>query len=368
MERLTSREMRALLRGISTLHSPAEHETIQARVFEAVRQVVPGEFFALDHFTRQGEWLGRDFSWTEPTGFSTPEHALIFSAYVAEHPLFQEFLSTRLAAPRKVTDFMTTARFHRLGIYNEMYRLIGVDRQMAVGFPVTPETFLLVALNRSRQDFTESDRRTLAALRPHLIAAYQNHATLARSQMGHAQLEQALGRAGVGAVLVGADGGTPLMTELARVWLARYFGARRAGGAAELPEALADWLAFHVRRPAAAPQPAAPVPVMRVPGAGRCLHIRTLVDAAEQSILLLLEEEERRPAAKALEALGLTRREAEVLNWVARGKTNPEIAILCDISRRTVQKHLEHVFQKLGVETRTAAARRALDARRRTRL
>lgn len=367
MEHLTSREMRALLGGVSALHSRAGHETIEARVFEAVRQVVPGDFFALDHFSRQGEWLGRDFSRTEPAGFSTPEHALIFSAHVAEHPLFQEFLRTRLAAPRKVTDFITTTQFQRLGIYNEMYRLIGVNRQMAVGFPVTPETFLLVALNRSRQDFTESDRRTLAALRPHLMAAYQNHAALARAQLGRAQLEQALDRAGVGAVLTGADGGTLLMTELARTWLARYFGARRAGSADELPEALADWLAFHVWRPATELLRAVPVPVMRVPGAGRCLNIRTLVDAAEGKVLLLLEEE-RRPAAKALEALGLTRREAEVLNWVAQGKTNHEIAVLCDISRRTVQKHLEHVFQKLGVETRTAAARCALDAQRQTRL
>jgi DNA-binding CsgD family transcriptional regulator len=56
------------------------------------------------------------------------------------------------------------------------------------------------------------------------------------------------------------------------------------------------------------------------------------------------------------EALGLTRREAEVLAWVAKGKTNEQIGLILGISVRTVQKHLEHVFSKLGVETRTAAA------------
>lgn len=52
----------------------------------------------------------------------------------------------------------------------------------------------------------------------------------------------------------------------------------------------------------------------------------------------------------------LTPRETDVLRWVARGKTNAEIGIILDMSPRTVQKHLEHIFEKLGVGTRTAAA------------
>ena len=53
---------------------------------------------------------------------------------------------------------------------------------------------------------------------------------------------------------------------------------------------------------------------------------------------------------------GLTSREAEVLGWVARGKTNAEIGSLLFISPLTVRKHLENIFEKLGVRTRTAAA------------
>jgi DNA-binding NarL/FixJ family response regulator len=67
-------------------------------------------------------------------------------------------------------------------------------------------------------------------------------------------------------------------------------------------------------------------------------------------------------AATSLQSLGLTPREAEVLLWVAHGKTNPEIAVILGIRYRTVKKHLEHVFAKLGVETRTAAGRTALEA------
>jgi DNA-binding CsgD family transcriptional regulator len=56
---------------------------------------------------------------------------------------------------------------------------------------------------------------------------------------------------------------------------------------------------------------------------------------------------------------GLTDREAEILAWVARGKTNQEIAALLVVSHHTVRKHLEHVFKKLRVHTRAAAVARA---------
>ncbi len=53
---------------------------------------------------------------------------------------------------------------------------------------------------------------------------------------------------------------------------------------------------------------------------------------------------------------GLTPREAEVLGWIGRGKTNSEIASLLYISPHTIRKHIENIFEKLKVHTRTAAA------------
>ncbi len=66
-------------------------------------------------------------------------------------------------------------------------------------------------------------------------------------------------------------------------------------------------------------------------------------------------------SAQPLESLGLSPREAEILLWVAQGKANSEIAIILEISASTVKKHLEHIFQKLGTENRTAAGLRALE-------
>jgi DNA-binding CsgD family transcriptional regulator len=58
----------------------------------------------------------------------------------------------------------------------------------------------------------------------------------------------------------------------------------------------------------------------------------------------------------------LSDRQADVLLWVSRGKSNVEIGEILAISDRTVAKHIEHVFDKLGVENRLAASRKALDA------
>ena len=64
--------------------------------------------------------------------------------------------------------------------------------------------------------------------------------------------------------------------------------------------------------------------------------------------------------ANLRQELGLTAREAEVLMWISRGKTNRDIGQILDNSPRTVNKHLEHIFEKLGVGTRSAAVSVAL--------
>ena len=64
---------------------------------------------------------------------------------------------------------------------------------------------------------------------------------------------------------------------------------------------------------------------------------------------------------KPLASLGLTPREAEVLLWVAQGKSNGDITIILGMAEKTVKKHLGNVFEKLGVESRNAATLRALE-------
>ena len=91
------------------------------------------------------------------------------------------------------------------------------------------------------------------------------------------------------------------------------------------------------------------------------LSVRIISAQQDQERLLKLEDG-RRPTGPNLlkQELGLTERESEVLNWLANGKTNREIAQILEMSPRTVNKHLEQIFPKLSVENRTAAAGIAL--------
>ena len=96
-----------------------------------------------------------------------------------------------------------------------------------------------------------------------------------------------------------------------------------------------------------------PVPLTVDRGQER-LTVRMLPDCDQ--VLLHLSEQVTAIRPQGLQAQGLTMREAEVLTWVARGKTNAEVASILSVRLRTVKKHMERVFQKLGVESRTAAA------------
>jgi DNA-binding CsgD family transcriptional regulator len=65
----------------------------------------------------------------------------------------------------------------------------------------------------------------------------------------------------------------------------------------------------------------------------------------------------------ALAGQGLTAREAQILHWMAEGKSNPEIGPILGTSPNTVRKHVEHILAKLGVENRAAAVRQVWDMR-----
>ncbi|MGM1052975.1 MAG: response regulator [Pseudomonadota bacterium] len=118
---------------------------------------------------------------------------------------------------------------------------------------------------------------------------------------------------------------------------------------------LAEWLARCLLTMGA--------PAVSVPGAEARVEASLIGQLAEDEYLLnLSRKRDVLPEQLLSERLGLTQRQAEVLYWVANGKSNRDIALILDMSPRTVNKHLEQVFLKLGVENRTSAAVIGLNA------
>jgi len=122
-------------------------------------------------------------------------------------------------------------------------------------------------------------------------------------------------------------------------------GATQDWIANSLPASLQPWLTLGAKQP------------LRLDDLAQPLLFSALESEVGDERLLVVELANKPNEADLLkDKFGLTAREAEVLTWIAKGKTNHEIAIILDFSPRTANKHLEQIFRKLNVENRTTAA------------
>jgi DNA-binding NarL/FixJ family response regulator len=166
---------------------------------------------------------------------------------------------------------------------------------------------------------------------------------------------------GHGVLVVDARGRVAWQSPQAQRWLAELFADQPSGAAARW---LADTTAgdaatqLAAASSAAADAPTPPAPLLRRPlPDGRLLAARRLGAIGMGEAMWLLSLQAAGDSAPSrLASAALTPRETEVLSWVAKGKTNRDVGEILGLSPRTVNKHLEHVFEKLGVETRAAAA------------
>jgi DNA-binding NarL/FixJ family response regulator len=153
---------------------------------------------------------------------------------------------------------------------------------------------------------------------------------------------EALDVGGHGVLVVDGRGRIAWRSPRAQRWLAEHFSGEPAGACAAWLEA-AGSDGSTLRRTVAD---------------GRALLARRLGDIGMGEAMWLLSELPAgdASAAQRLATAALTPRQTEVLSWIAKGKTNRDVGEILGMSPRTVNKHLEHVFEKLGVETRAAAA------------
>jgi DNA-binding NarL/FixJ family response regulator len=128
-----------------------------------------------------------------------------------------------------------------------------------------------------------------------------------------------------------------------------------------LPDPIPQWL-DQARKGKAGSKAA----IMTVLPGNEQLRLQYMGRLGSNEFLLRLAKDSGADApAEFSSELGLTTREGEVLSWLSKGKTNRDIAQILGLSPRTVDKHLEQIYSKLGVENRTAAAAIAVNAKHR---
>ncbi len=178
-----------------------------------------------------------------------------------------------------------------------------------------------------------------------------------RVHLANARLTQsaqaALDTTGRYLLAMGGSGNLVWATPQAGTWLgAGETGLETGPVIPALPDAVVAWgLACTV-----CPDRCRPL-AFAAPRTGKLLEAAYVGQISANEILLRLTSVDRAGDEQILRSrLKLTAREAEVLLWISRGKTNRDIADILGLSPRTVNKHLEQIFAKIGVENRAAAA------------
>ncbi|WP_397408255.1 response regulator [Polaromonas sp.] len=214
---------------------------------------------------------------------------------------------------------------------------------------LTETEYLVAALESGGVDYVTKPikpKEVLARIGVHLQSAREKR-----------QARNALDAFGYATITVRAsDGRLMWQTPLARELLQQYYGT----SAPQTPEPVQNWLLRHLadaERQIEPPRLTCPSPA---PGARR-LTFRLHQQTGDDDWLIIMREESDESVIQAMSlSFKLTAREAEVLYWVVKGKINRDIGDILGTSPMTVKKHLERVFAKLGVETRTAAAGMAM--------
>jgi len=356
LDQLEQKDFQALLDFLRDSYAIHDLDSFVAHVVSSLPKLVPSDATVYNEYNFK---RNRIVWQQEPVNYAFSGSERIWERYSREHPLLNHFWRTKDGRAVKFSDFVSQRQLRRTSLYNEFFRPLNIRHQMTFCLREPTGFLVAIALNRAATDFSERERVMLNLLRPHLMQAYQNAEAVTRLFVEMAQVRGALERLDRGVVFLSAGGKIRRMTELAREWVNEYFGTKPAPGN-HLPEELQRWVKHQkvlLEKRDGVPSPRKPFVVERE---GKHLQVR-LVSEPDQS-LLILEESRTTLDPSALEFLGLTRREAEVLSWITQGKTNAEIGAILGTGQRTVEKHIERILQKLSVETRTAAAILALQA------
>jgi DNA-binding CsgD family transcriptional regulator len=261
----------------------------------------------------------------------------------------------------KISDFLSPSTYKKKEIYNEFYRPMRIPFTIGVSLPISRQRLITIGSHRDGKDFTERERTTLNLIQPHLLQAYANAQTITRMEQARERLQRCLELTNQALVSLTPRYLIEWATPPARSLLTRYWptSGRLMN---RLPSDIRDWVRARdteMGRSLGVPAPHTPLTVER----NQCsLRIRYLCQGDTK--LLFCEEHRSEWTTENLPALGLSKREVEILGWVAQGKSNPEIGVILGISHRTVQKHLERIYIRLGVENRHAAMAIAMEARR----
>ncbi len=279
-------------------------------------------------------------------GEITPERRRRFAELIWQNPLAAHFARTGDRSARRMSDFVSRRALHGLELYDLFYRELGTEHQLAFTVPAD-ERMIGITLSRcGPRDFAEQDRELLDHVRNIVVPLHRNLFDRDRLRAVTAALERAGEESGPLVVLLVHTSGAIEAAHGRAERLLRELAEERA----PLQE-LRDWARLQRRRRGAT----RPAESLLLELRARELLAR-YVHGRPGTLDAIALRASPRPARRALRDLGLTPRQADVLQLLSQGATNAEIALALTVSEHTVRHHLEEIYRRLGVHSRLAAA------------
>jgi DNA-binding CsgD family transcriptional regulator len=276
--------------------------------------------------------------------------------HLGEHPIANHMPQT-LHGAYKISDFVTRQQLYALeGIYQQFLRLLDTEDQMMLFLPNGGQLDPMVSgfiLNRPQCTFTERDRLILNLLRPHLFQAYTNAQQHHQLQQHLDQLQQSINHLSL--IILDTEGEVKWVTPQALIWLEAYFP--KPTSTFRLPDSLWSWVKCQTKALTDATGPSKPCWPLTIERGTQRLVIRLVLQPDRYQLML---EEQTQPSLHSLDLLGLSQRETEVLGCLMQGLDNQAIALKLSIGISTIRKHLENIYRKFGVQSRTEAIAQAL--------
>lgn len=368
MKSLSQNDWQKILLFLRSLYAPCSIDKFPIQILKALPELVDAEIFSVVNFNIRAT----PFSPRIHT-FPNPEISRAAESYISQrqnfftHPVSQHYAQTLDGQALAISDFFSESEFQRQEAFYGFFQSLGLEDQMAIHFQIPVianadrfhrrQDHLVLGISRDRRNFNERDRLILNFLRPHLEQAYQNIAAFTHVQEQLSQLNQATEQ--VGLIALSLDGKVEWITQKSGELLHKYCPLSKLSNS--LPDILQRWINYQISVLKQSTDIPSPVRPLHLEDNGSQLTVRLNYHAALERVYLLLEEIQSNAfSVKHLEILGLTKREAEVLFWVARDQSTHEISKRLSMSDRTVKKHLENIYDKFGVQSRLGAVMYAL--------
>lgn len=347
MALLTERDVAGALRFLETIETADNVDDFYDALLRGLRSLIACSYA---NSTEVNSAKAPAVVHTDPTGVLSPQLNELFSQFLGQHPFVVHAEEMADGRARTISEFASQSQLHRLDLYQHVYKHVGCEYLLGSFLSEPDELLIGIGLIRDRRDFSARDRELLSRVRPHIARARRN-AALRASVTG---IHRALETAGEAVLVVRPDHQLDELNAYGASLLGKFFDRPQHGS--DLPEAVRTWIVCEEARLQNGEWLASGSTPLEIVKNGSRLTIRyPVARLLDGRACLLLREHPKELSLVALSPLGLSHREAEVLLCATNGSSNDDIAQQLFISARTVAKHLEHVYAKLGVSGRREA-------------